>query len=152
LYRYVYRRVGPQVADDIVAETFLVAFRRRHSYDTSVVNARPWLMGIATKEISRHRRTEQARYRALSRGGGERDVDGLADRVADDVTAQRLRALLAQALARLSAGDRDALLLYAWGGLRYEEVAAALRIPVGTVRSRLNRARRLVRVALNGID
>jgi RNA polymerase sigma factor (sigma-70 family) len=72
--------------------------------------------------------------------------------VAAQVTAAAVRARLSAALSRLSRGDRDVLLLVAWCDFSYEEVAAALGIPLGTVRSRLNRARRKVRDALGGID
>jgi RNA polymerase sigma factor (sigma-70 family) len=152
LYGYAYRRVGPDVADDVVAETFLAAFRKRGRYDATRADALPWLFGIVSREISRHHRKEKARLRALSRIGPEPPADGVADRVAADVSAQAVRGPLAAALSRLSAGDRDVLLLIAWGCLGYAEVAAALQIPVGTVRSRLNRARRKVREALGGTD
>ena len=153
LHRYAFRRVGPDLADDVVAETFLTAFAKRRSFDTTVGMAGPWLFGIATREISRHRRIEQARYRTLVRAGpAELPDDGLADRVATQVTAGTVYPLLSEALARLRPGDRDCLLLFAWGGLSYDEVAAGLQIPVGTVRSRLNRVRRKLRAALGGVD
>jgi RNA polymerase sigma factor (sigma-70 family) len=79
-------------------------------------------------------------------------TDSPADRVDADVTAQSSRGELALALASLSAGDRDVLLLVAWGDFSYEEVARALNIPIGTVRSRLNRARRKVRAALGDVN
>jgi RNA polymerase sigma factor (sigma-70 family) len=82
----------------------------------------------------------------------EPEIAGHADRVAADVTAQAMRPLLEAALASLSAGDRDVLLLIAWEQLTYEEVSRALGIPVGTVRSRLHRARAKVRRALAGTD
>ncbi|WP_432976535.1 RNA polymerase sigma factor [Dactylosporangium sp. CA-233914] len=148
LYSYAYRRVGPDIADDVVAETFAVAFRQRARYDLSRPDARPWLFGILTKEISRHRRTEGARLRAVARYGEPLGEDGHAERVADEVTARAARAALAAALRGLTAGDRDVLLLIAWGGLSYDEVADALGIPAGTVRSRLHRARRQVRAVL----
>jgi RNA polymerase sigma-70 factor (ECF subfamily) len=72
--------------------------------------------------------------------------------VAADVTAQAMRTLLAGALAALPAGDRDVLLLIAWEQLTYQEVSRALDIPVGTVQSRLHRARTKVRQALAGTD
>ncbi|GAA2291081.1 RNA polymerase sigma factor [Nonomuraea roseoviolacea subsp. roseoviolacea] len=148
LYRYVSKRLGPEPAEDLVGETFLVAFARRRSYDLAYADARPWLFGILTKLISRHRRTEAARYRALLRAPVEDRVDSPADRVAAGVSAQAARPELAGALAALPAKDRDVLLLIAWGDLTYEETAQALGIPVGTVRSRLNRGRRKVRAAL----
>jgi RNA polymerase sigma factor (sigma-70 family) len=150
LYSYAYRRVGAHVADDVVAETFAVGFRQRARYDLSRPDARPWLFGILTKEISRHRRKEGARLRAVARYGEPLGEDGHAQRVADEVTARAARAALAVALRGLSAGDRDVLLLIAWGGLSYDEVADALGIPGGTVRSRLHRARRQVKAALGG--
>src|SRR5690606_13763372 len=67
LYRYVSRRLGPEPAEDLVGETFLVAFSRRRSYDLSYPDARPWLFGILTKLVSRHHRTAAARHRALLR-------------------------------------------------------------------------------------
>ncbi|RVX46558.1 RNA polymerase sigma-70 factor (ECF subfamily) [Nonomuraea polychroma] len=148
LYRYVSKRLGPEPAEDLVGETFLVAFSRRRSYDLAYEDARPWLFGILTKLISRHHRKEAARYRALLRAPVDSDIESPADRVAAGVTAQAVRAELAGALAALPAKDRDVLLLIAWGDLTYEEVAQALGIPVGTVRSRLNRGRRKVRAAL----
>ncbi|MCA2227103.1 RNA polymerase sigma factor [Nonomuraea aurantiaca] len=148
LYRYVSKRLGPEPAEDIVGETFLVAFSRRKSYDLGYPDARPWLFGILTKLVSRHYRTEAARYRALQRAPVDADVESPADRVAAGVTAQASRPELASALAALPAKDRDVLLLIAWGDLTYDEVAQALGIPIGTVRSRLNRGRRKVRAAL----
>ncbi|WP_219465819.1 RNA polymerase sigma factor [Nonomuraea rhizosphaerae] len=148
LYRYVSKRLGPEQAEDLVGETFLVAFSRRGSYDLSHPDARPWLFGILTKLVSRHHRTEAARYRALRRAPVDAHVESPADRVAAGVTAQAARTELAGALAALPAKDRDVLLLIAWGDLSYDEVARALGIPIGTVRSRLNRGRRKVRAAL----
>ncbi|MET8157231.1 sigma-70 family RNA polymerase sigma factor [Sphaerisporangium sp. NPDC005289] len=148
LYRYVSRRLGPEVAEDLVGETFLIAFGRRDHYDLAYPDARPWLFGIVTKLVSRHHRAEAARYRALMRNPVDAVVEGHAEQVASEVTARASRSVLAPALAGLSQGDRDVLLLIAWGDLSYEEVAHALGIPIGTVRSRLNRARRKVRAVL----
>jgi RNA polymerase sigma factor (sigma-70 family) len=148
LYRYVSRRLGPETAEDVVGETFLVAFSKRHRYDLAHQDARPWLFGIATKLVARHHRSEAARYRALRRSPVDGPVEGPAERVAAGVTAWASRPALAAALAGLPRRDLDVLLLVAWGDLAYEEVGRALGIPVGTVRSRLNRARRKVRAAL----
>lgn len=152
LYRYAYQRVGEQAAQDVVADTFLAAFQQRSDYDRSRGDVRPWLFGILTRKLARHHRTERARYRATAMAAGETFVDGPAERVAARVSAGAQRAVLADALGRLSVGDRDVLLLIAWGDLSYEEVAAALDIPLGTVRSRLNRARRKVRGVLGDTD
>ncbi|WP_153536397.1 RNA polymerase sigma factor [Actinomadura macrotermitis] len=152
LYRYVSRRLGPEVAEDLVGETFLVAFSKRRRYDLEHADARPWLFGIVTRLVARHHRGEAARYRALRRSPVEERVECPADEVAALVTASASRPLLAEALAALPRRDRDVLLLVAWGDLSYAEVAQALGIPVGTVRSRLNRARRKVRAALGEVD
>lgn len=99
LYRYAYRRVGPDVADDVVADAFLAAFRQRARYDHARPDALPWLFGITTREISRHRRQEKSRFRALARIHTDPASDDLAERVADDVSAQAVRGQLAAALA-----------------------------------------------------
>jgi RNA polymerase sigma factor (sigma-70 family) len=147
LYRYAYQRVGPAAAEDVVADTFLAAFAQRRTYDVRRDSARPWLYGILTNKIARWGRTESAHFRAYARQPAG-TVEGVADRVAEQVTAQAMRAALAAALCQLSPEDRDVLLLVAWGQLSYDEVGQALGIPTGTVASRLNRARRKVRLAL----
>ncbi|GAA0386284.1 DNA-directed RNA polymerase sigma-70 factor [Acrocarpospora corrugata] len=147
LRRYVARRLGDALADDIVSDAFLTAFRRRAHYDTTNhPDARPWLYGIAARLISRHRRVELRFYRALVRTGVDEIAEPYADRVEDRVAARQ--AGLAAALAELSPGDREVLLLVAWADMTYEDVARALNIPVGTVRSRLHRARARTRQAL----
>jgi RNA polymerase sigma factor (sigma-70 family) len=140
IHRYFARRVGRQIADDLVAETFLAAFGKRHTYDLSYPDARPWLYGIATNLVGQHRRDEVRQYRIRRAAVPEQDVPGHADRVAAGVTAQAVRTLLAAALAELSAADRDVLVLIAWEQLSYEEAARAIGVPVGTIRSRLHRA------------
>lgn len=148
IQRYLARRLGAQVADDLVAETFLVAFGRRERYDLDRPDARPWLYGIATNIARQHQRAEIREYRLRGSVGAEPDPAGHADQVAAQVTAQAMHRLLATALADLGGGDREVLLLIAWEGLSYEETARALDIPVGTVRSRLSRARRQLRATL----
>ena len=147
VHRYLGRRVG-ELADDLLSETFLVAFRRRSAYRPDRVDVRPWLLGIATNLMHAHARTERRRYRALARAGAEPVAAAGSDEVHARVDAAALRGPLAAALAGLKARDRDVLLLFAWGQLGYEEVAAVLDIPIGTVRSRLNRARRQTRAVL----
>jgi RNA polymerase sigma-70 factor (ECF subfamily) len=152
IQRYVVRRLGPDAADDIVAETFLLAFRQRDSYEQTRADARPWLYGIATNLIGRHRRAEIRLYHALARTGADPVMEPFTDRVDDRVSASAASRRLAAALARLPEKLRDTLLLVAWGDLSYEEVAAALGVPVGTVRSRVSRARSKLRGALGGTD
>nr|WP_246607990.1 RNA polymerase sigma factor [Actinoplanes toevensis] len=150
IHRYLARRAGTTVADDLSSETFLVAFRLRRRYDVTRADARPWLYGIATNLLRRHRRTESAGYRALARTGVD-PLAGLdhAEEVVLRVTAEVEGRAVAAALARLTAKERDVLLLFTWTGLSYEQIAEGLDIPVGTVRSRLNRARERLRRVLD---
>jgi RNA polymerase sigma factor (sigma-70 family) len=148
IQRYVVRRLGQDAADDIVAETFLLAFRQRGSYDQTRADARPWLYGIATNLIGRHRRAEIRMYRALARTGIDPVMESFTETVDDRVSAGTASRRLAAALARLPAELRDTLLLVAWGDLSYEEVATALGVPIGTVRSRVSRARSKLRRTL----
>lgn len=149
IYRYAARRVGDFAAADVMSETFLIAFEQRGRFDHSWHDARPWLYGIATNILRTHRRSEARLLKALSRQAADRDYDDDSA----DTTAARLDAAaayrgVADALRHLSQADREPLLLFAWAGLGYEAIAAALGIPVGTVRSRLNRARRQLRARL----
>lgn len=152
LHRYVARRLGSDVAEDIVAEVFLTAFRQRHRYQPSQPDARPWLYGIATNLIGRHRRAEVRMYRALARTGADPVTEPFTDEVEARVTAAGTARPLAAALARLPAAHRNALLLVAWGDLTYEQAATSLGVPVGTVRSRISRARARLRQALADQD
>lgn len=144
LHRYLARRAG-EVADDLVAETFLVALQIRNEYDPARGTARAWLYGIATNLLRRHVRQEVRGLRATARVLGTTDDEGHANRVADRIDAETQTRRLAGALAELDVGDRDVLLLTSWAGLNSNEVAEALDIPVGTVRSRLHRVRRRLR-------
>ncbi len=101
---------------------------------------------------SRHRQAEVRLYRALARVGVDPAVESPADEVVARVAATGQRRALAAALARLKAADRDTLLLVDWAELTYDQAALALDVPVGTVRSRLNRARRKIREALDDIN
>ncbi|MFI6324240.1 RNA polymerase sigma factor [Nonomuraea sp. NPDC050556] len=145
--RYIGRRLDLDVAEDLAAETFLIAFRSRGRFDATKGGVRPWLYGIATNLIGRHKRAEVRRYRAMARTGPPPDV-GHDDEVADRVTAGVTAGRLAGALAGLSRGERDVVLLIAYGELTYEEVAAALGVAYGTVASRLSRARARLRETL----
>lgn len=153
IHRYLARRVGRQAADDLVADTFLAAFGQRGRYDPCYADARPWLYGIATNLLGQFHRQEVRRFRLLQAAGPDRlTLPDYSERTVASLAAQTARPLLAQALAGLSAADRDVLLLIAWEDLSYEEVSRALAIPVGTVRSRLHRARAKLRQALADLD
>jgi RNA polymerase sigma factor (sigma-70 family) len=151
IHAFATRRLGPGLADDVASETFLIAFDRRRRYDAAHPDAGPWLYGIASNLIARHRRSELRRLRALARAGAADIADGHAEHVAGRVDARALRARLAAALAEIQDRDREVLLLVAWAGLGLDETARALGVPPGTARSRLHRARRRTRAALGDV-
>lgn len=137
VHRYAASRVGTEIADDVMGETFLVAFEKRARFDHSRDSALPWLLGIATNLLHRHRRAEARLFAATEKSAGRLaavasvDPDELRD--------------VAAALKKMAQPDRDTLLLYTWADLSYDEIAIAMNVPIGTVRSRLNRARKSVR-------
>ena len=148
LQRYVTRRIGAGGAEDVVAETFLVAFRQRAGYADDGRDCLPWLYGIATRLVHRHWRSESAQLRLLARTGTDPITEPFTERV--DATAAKPR--LAGALAKLPASQRDALLMYAWAGLSYEQIATATGAPLGTVQSRISRARQRLRRQLADLN
>lgn len=136
-------RVGSDDAEDVLSETFLVAFRRRTDFDLSKESAAPWLLGIASRLIRRHRAVEARQWRSFAAAVGQNvaSLGGLDDAMRR-VDAEREVRALRERIAALATKDRETLLLYAWQGLSYEDIAEALGVPVGTVRSRLNRVRK----------
>jgi len=134
IFRFLRGRVGPELAEDLASETFLVAFRRRRSYDLSRDDARPWLFGIATNLLREHRRSEERHLRAYGRM-----TDEYAS--APGQTPEHLDPELSAALLELSHDERSLILLLAWADLTYEQLADALDVPVGTIRSRVSRVR-----------
>jgi RNA polymerase sigma factor (sigma-70 family) len=144
VHRYLARRVGRARADDLASQTFVVAFERRASFCSDALDARPWLLGIATHLLMNDRRSEKRLLGTVARLAARRE----ASLSHTDQPTAALDAELARALAGLDGDMRDVLLLVAWGELAYEEVAEALAIPVGTVRSRLSRARAHLRAQL----
>ncbi|SHE75220.1 RNA polymerase sigma factor [Streptoalloteichus hindustanus] len=153
LHRYLARRAGEDVADDLVAETFLAALQRRDDYDPARAPVRAWLFGIATNLLRRHVRQEVRGYQATARAYGRAEAERPEPpeaRVVDQVDAEARTRQLAGALGQMAQGDRDVLLLTSWAEMDSTEVAAALGIPVGTVRSRLHRVRRWLRAGARG--
>ena len=146
IFRYLRRRVGRTRAEELAAETFAQALAARHRFDASHPDARPWLYGIAVNLLRHHYRSEERELRAYARGG----VDPLAaeEPSLERVDAAAMGPAVAAALAELAPIEREALLLYAWAELAYDDIATALDIPIGTVRSRINRARTRLRELL----
>ena len=142
IWRYACRRAGPAVADELASETFVRAFAARAQYDRGRLDASPWLYGIATNLLRGHRRAEARRMRAYARAAEPAESHGGLDGVERRVDAAACAPRVAAALASLKPADRDAVLLLALADLDYEAIAIATGVPVGTVRSRLSRARR----------
>ncbi len=148
IHAYLARRCGRDGADDLLSEVFLRAYAARRQYDQRWHDARPWLYGIARNVLREHWRQAGAAEPAgqlLDLAASEDpwpDVDSRLD------AAARLSGLRS-ALAQLGPSDRDVLLLVTWEGLTPTEAAIALGIPPGTARSRLYRARSVMRDLLD---
>jgi RNA polymerase sigma-70 factor (ECF subfamily) len=142
LLRFLARRVDPTEAEGLLGEVFVIAFERRASFDQRRESARPWLFGIAAHVVAKYHRSMARRLRATARLAALRPVeDDPAERAVAVTDARRRWAGVSDALAALPETDRQVLLLFAWEELSYDEIAQALGIRVGTVRSRLSRAR-----------
>jgi RNA polymerase sigma-70 factor (ECF subfamily) len=147
LHRYLRRRLGTEAAEDLAAETFTVAYRNWARLDPARP-VRPWLYGIAANLLRHHWRAERRMLRAYARTGVDPVVEDL-DAVVIRADAHALRRDLAQALASLRPADREILLLHAWAELSDSEIATALSLPVGTVKSRLHRTHERLRNQLD---
>jgi RNA polymerase sigma factor (sigma-70 family) len=141
---YVYRRLGSSVADEVAAETFAVAYRRWGDLDPSRP-VRPWLYGIAANLLRHHWRKERRMLRAYARSGLDPIFGPDEDESVERADAKAQKQALAAGLAELRPVDREILLLHAWADLTDAEVAEALSLPVGTVKSRLHRTRERMR-------
>jgi RNA polymerase sigma-70 factor, ECF subfamily len=144
--RYAQRRVGLDAGEEIAAQTFLVGLAQRARFDATYVSAKPWLMGIATNLIRHHLRAERTREAALPRLA-------MADEGQEALRIEATEAMLEapevlRILQEVPAQDREAFLLLAWADLSYAEIASAVGIPVGTVRSKIHRVRTLLRERL----
>lgn len=142
LYRYLARRVGATTAEDLAAATFEVAYSNWDRFEPDRP-LRPWLYGIAANLVRRHWRSERRMLRAYARTGA--DPITVEDDTVSRIDARGRRRDLAAALAELRPQEREILLLHAWADLTDTEIADALSLPLGTVKSRLHRARERVR-------
>jgi RNA polymerase sigma-70 factor (ECF subfamily) len=148
LHRYIAKRVGRRDAEDLVGETFATAFRSRESYDLNRADARPWLFGIATNLAHHYWRAQGRRTRRDVTSPPGLDGEDQSEEVVTRIFFQNQRESIGKALGQISSTELDVLLLVAGPGLSYEDVSIALGIPVGTVRSRLSRARSRLRELL----
>jgi RNA polymerase sigma factor (sigma-70 family) len=147
LLRFLGRRAGARVAEGLLGELFRIAFERRKTFDVSRPSALPWLYGIGSNLLLKHRRGEARRLHASARiAAGREPADARTGAAARD--ARLLFPRVAGAIEALPDDERQALLLFAWEELSYQSMADALELPIGTVRSRLSRARAHLRELL----
>jgi RNA polymerase sigma factor (sigma-70 family) len=152
IYRYIARRVGTALAEDLAAETFAMAYRRRATFDPGLGSVRSWLYGIAANLVRHQWRAEQHLLALDARLVPEIDSPDGCDAADQRIIAALLAPRLAAALSQITSDQREVLLLHAWAELSHEEIAAALDIAPGTVRSRLSRARAALREELGDFD
>jgi RNA polymerase sigma factor (sigma-70 family) len=152
VHRYLARRVGTALADDLAAETFAIAYRRREDYDPERGLARSWLYGIATNLLRNHWRAEQHLLQLDALLSSDVELRQDPDLSDDRLSASLVAPKLAAALSELTAERRDVFLLYVWADLSTPEIGDALGIPDGTVRSRLSRARAELRERLGDFN
>jgi RNA polymerase sigma factor (sigma-70 family) len=140
IYGYLARRVGAGLGEELAQETFTRALTGRETYDPDRQGIRPWLFGIASNILRRHARDQHRQFAAYSRVELEPAIPEHEAAIAR-ADASAALPIMAEVLSGLDADQRDVLLLFAWGDLSYAEIAEALDTPIGTVRSRLSRAR-----------
>lgn len=148
VYDSCFRRRGNwSEAEDLAAAVFLEAWRRRHEVRPNGESIRPWLLGVATNLLRNDVRSRRRRRTALDRLA--RLEDGPANRFEDEVAArlddQRRMTQIRHQLAKLPTGQQDVVALVMWSALSHQEAAIALDVPLGTIKSRLSRARRALR-------
>lgn len=148
IVRYLRRRLGDAAADDAASEVFVRAFRARGAAEGPAALDLPWLYGIAANVIHEERRAERRRLRLIERVASQSPREAAAGPGSEATLDPKL----ARGLRRLSPPDRETLLLVAWGELSYDETARALGVPVGTVASRISRARRQLDESASAAD
>lgn len=141
VFGYIARRLGSQLAEDLTSQAFAEAWACRGQFDASRGSLQGWLFGIATNLIRLHRRQEYRQLKAYGRAAEVPSVSNPEMRIVERLTATDQWPMVARALSDLNVGERDVLWLHIVMGLPYADVADALDIPVGTVRSRLSRGR-----------
>ena len=152
VYNYCFRRTGDwALAEDLSSAVFLETWRRRGEVDVADGSLVPWLLGVATNVIRNSRRTARRYRNAVARLPTWHSDPDFADDIDERLDAEsRMRGILAR-VSELPRKDQEILALCAWMGLSYEDAARALAIPVGTVRSRLSRARTKLREPLGDV-
>ncbi|MFG3193471.1 RNA polymerase sigma factor [Streptomyces omiyaensis] len=146
VYAHAVRTTGDwAVAEDVMSLTFLEAWRLRDKMAAEVGSVRGWLLGIATNVMRNTARAARRHRAAMSRLPRPESLPDFSDEVVGQLADGQRLAAVARALRRLKQSEREVFTLVVWSDLGYAAAAEALRIPVGTVRSRLSRAREKLR-------
>jgi RNA polymerase sigma-70 factor (ECF subfamily) len=145
VYNYLFRRTADwALAEDLTSVVFVEAWRRRTDVRLQRELLLPWLLGVATN-VLRNKRRSQWRHRAALKRLPREHAQDFADEANDRLDDEREMRTVLRTIAQLPRREQDVLALCAWAELSYEEAAVALGVPVGTVRSRLSRARARIR-------
>ena len=151
VYNYVFRRCGNwATAEDLTSLVFLETWRKPRKVQLVHDSALPYLLGVATNVLRNRSRTERRYSSALARLAALADAESPSEEVGDRLAEEQRMKDILLVLGRLPQRQQDAIVLCIWMGLTYEEAAVALRLPVGTVRSRLSRGKRRLRELLEG--
>lgn len=150
VYQFSLRRTGdPHLAEDVRAAVFFEAWRRRNDIDFEQRPPRPWLFGVAANVVRNHmragRRHDAARRRLPEAALDAEHGDDISDAVADRLDLAARASVAVELVDRLPPNERDVVVLCLAYELSYNAAAAALAVPVGTIRSRLSRARHRIR-------
>jgi RNA polymerase sigma factor (sigma-70 family) len=147
IYNYCFRRTADwALAEDLTSATFFLAWRAHGSTTLEAESALPWLYGIATNVLRNQRRSSRRRRDALARLTMERlQEPDFAEEALTRIDDEREMSRLLELLSKLPRREQDVIALCDWSGLSYDDAAQALRVPIGTVRSRLARGRRRLR-------
>jgi RNA polymerase sigma factor (sigma-70 family) len=151
VYNFCFRRTASwSQAEDLTSEVFLVAWRRRREvvFSAESRSLLPWLLGVALHLARNRWRADRRARRALTRLDASAHEADFSDEVIARIADERQMAALLSVLGRLPRHERDVIALCAWADLSYDDCALALGVPVGTVRSRLSRARTHLRKLL----
>ena len=146
VYAHCFRRTGSwSAAEDLTSVVFLEAWRKRRDVQLAGDSVLPWLLAVANNATRNAERSIRRHQRLLTKLPGPEMVPDLAEDAAKRADEEQAMRLILAEIASLAEPERAVLALCDWAGLSYAEAAVALRIPVGTVRSRLARARQRLR-------
>lgn len=139
--RYLRRRMPSDAADDLASEVFVIAYERRDSFDSAHASAAPWLYGIVAN-LMRHRvRQERREWKAYARAYEAPVVEADVEAAVSRADAKAAVETVVEALRALKPDERECLLLTAWASLTNAEIASALDMSIGTVKTNIYRAR-----------